>query len=84
MNTNLPKMRTIKMQINKTEIDCSAWLTKGNYPTNCLVIATGDARIQTMLDAEKAEALIDLLHQHIANIKAVELEAIALQTELAV
>jgi len=43
----------------------------------------GDAHWQADLDADKSQELIDLLHLHIANIKANELEILALQTKAA-
>ena len=80
------RMKSVKLDVNAIEIDLSAWVRDQN--TFCgiaqtMMITTGAMTLHVSMEKERAEQLIENLHQHIANIKECELELIALQTKVA-
>jgi hypothetical protein len=84
MSNEILNSKRLSIEIDNSTISLSTWTKKGSENINSVIsICTGDAHWQANLDTNKSQALIDLLHLHIANIKANELEILALQTKAA-
>lgn len=84
MSAAILNQKRLSIKFSNSSMDLFTW-TDGSldYVNSVISIWAGDARWQADLDADKSQALIDLLHLHIANIKANELEILALQTKVA-
>ena len=79
-------MKSVKRDFDNIEIDLSAWVrdqTKASGIAQNMTITTGAMHLYIPMEKESAEQLIEILHQHIANIKECELELLALQTKAA-
>jgi len=84
MSSVILNSKRLSIGLNNSKMDLSTWTVEGkDYVNSVISIWAGDAHWQADLDADKAQAIIDLLHLHIANIKANELEVLALQTKAA-
>lgn len=62
-----------------TAIDMSAWIQDGNL-ASVITLQTGNCHLQAHLNSENAQNMIAMLEQHIANIKTVEMDLIARQS----
>jgi len=72
------------IELGLSTLSLATWTNAGSFHvSSVMAIWTGNANWKVNLDADKSQALIDLLHLHIANIKANELEILALQTKVA-
>lgn len=69
----------VSMLVENVEFSASTWIRDARINTNFkLSTQAGKAYIWTSLDEDQANALIDHLHMHIANIKKNEIELIAM------
>lgn len=84
MSAAILNSKSLSIGLNNSNLTLSTWTNEGSdYVRSAISIWAGDAHWHATLDADKSQALIDLLHMHIANIKANELEVLALQTKAA-
>jgi len=84
MSSTILNSKRLSISFSNSSMNLSTWTEKGSdYVKSVMSIWGGDAHWQADLDADKSQELIDLLHLHIANIKANELEILALQTKAA-
>jgi hypothetical protein len=76
--------KSSSIELGLSTLSLATWANADSYHVSSVMsVWTGNAHWQVNLDADKSQALIDLLHVHIANIKANELEILALQTKVA-
>lgn len=84
-NPNTHNTQTIK--IGNIQTDLTVWIKdsrNANFNDNVAAILTldqGSFHVHVNMHEHDSNALIDALHQHIANIKAAEIELIALNTK---
>lgn len=84
MSSAILNSKRLSIRFSNSSMDLSTWTEQSlDHVHSVISIWAGDAHWQADLDANKSQALIDLLHLHIANIKANELEILALQTKVA-
>jgi len=69
--------RNCNMQLGSIEIKLMSWQTERNTIASSMLLTCGPVLITETLDAEKSQALIDMLQLHIENIKLNELDIIA-------
>jgi hypothetical protein len=74
--------KTTSLHLKGVEIELASWISQ-KIVNAVVVIRTGDMHLQKNLNKEQAEQLIENLQQHIANIKANEIEVLALETKAA-
>ena len=79
---------TQTIQIGNIRTDLSVWIKStrnANFNDNVAAVLTldqGNFHVHVNMNEHDASALIDALHQHIANIKAAEIELIALMAKV--
>ncbi len=74
------------LQLKECEIELSSWVRdQKSYPgvAAVIIVRSGAMSMQQSISTEQCEYLIEMLHRHIANVKANELELIAAQTKVA-
>jgi acetyl-CoA carboxylase beta subunit len=89
MSFNPEQFNTSTILLNSSIVRTSVWIK--DYTTkkvedqvySVFVIESGSARMQENLSAEDAQAMINILTQHIEHIKQAELELIAINSKAA-
>ena len=88
MKFNPDTQNTQHVTIGNTTFQTSVWIrdwvpSDGEMLAAIIVVETGAARLQQSLSAVDAQAMINMLTQHIEHIKEAELELIAINTKAA-
>jgi len=88
MKFNPDTHNTQTANIGNTRFETSVWIrdwvpSDGEMIAAIICVETGTARLQQNLSADDAQAIINMLTQHIEHIKEAELELIAVNTKAA-
>lgn len=89
MSFSIQEHNTASAQLNRTKIETSVWITDcfsrvlQNEVSAVITLNSGAMHLHENLSAEQAQAMIDMLNQHIDYIKAAEIELLAFQTKAA-
>lgn len=89
MSFNPDTHNTISMRIEKVNTELSVWIkdsksSEFNHAVaSILTMDLSPFHIHLNMNEHNATLLIDMLHQHIANIKAAEIEILALSAKAA-
>jgi len=88
MKFNPDTHNTQTAAIGNTTFQTSVWIrdwvpSDGEMLAAIIIVETGTARLQQSLSAVDAQAMINILTQHIEYIKEAELELIAIDTKAA-
>ena len=83
IDTSIKNRNDEELKISDTEIRAASTIFGDNTLQNAIWLKQGNFSLCMTLEREDAENLISALNNHISNIKANELELIALQTKAA-
>ena len=72
------------LNLQHVDIELSTWVrdddSTSSSVASAIILTTGAMYLQRNISTEQCEQLIEILHQHLANVKENELELIAINT----